>query len=316
MFRRLCLFPSIILFFSCASLSPVSGSYERAAVRVETLGDVVPQWQGFARNLGSGVDYFAGRVRDPRLEFWALRVDLSDPSLDVVINGEGAAAGIMPSTTVSGFVRRYGCIAGINATPFSPVSAREDEERTIVGIAVSESRIIAEARPPYDALVFYDTDPAQQAVDHRSIDHRSVDRRAAIVSQGELENLEGIRTALGGFYRVLQDGAVTEAVAARSGQRHPRSAAGLSADGSTLYLLVVDGRRPGSVGATEAELALLLLRLGASQGLNLDGGGSSAMALRYSDGRLDTVNKPAHRHIPGWERAVAVCLGIVMKKGF
>ena len=39
-----------------------------------------------------------------------------------------------------------------------------------------------------------------------------------------------------------------------------------------LYLLVVDGRRPGSVGATEVETALLLLSLGAESGLLMDGG--------------------------------------------
>jgi exopolysaccharide biosynthesis protein len=120
---------------------------------------------------------------------------------------------------------------------------------------------------------------------------------------------------VGGFFTVLRDGSITEN--AQQGQaRHPRSAAGLSRDGSTLYLLVVDGRQFGSIGATEAELAAILNRLGACDGLNFDGGGSTALALRVPDGnstnksRIRVVNTPIHNHIPGWERAVATCLGI------
>ena len=92
-------------------------------------------------------------------------------------------------------------------------------------------------------------------------------------------------------------------------ERHPRSAAGISADGSHLYLLIIDGRRTGSIGATEYETALLLRSLGAWDGLNLDGGGSSALALRGRNGKVRTVNTPKHKFIAGVERAVAGCIG-------
>jgi exopolysaccharide biosynthesis protein len=96
--------------------------------------------------------------------------------------------------------------------------------------------------------------------------------------------------------------------------KHPRSAAGLSNQGRTLYLLVIDGRRPGSQGATEVETAFILKRLGAEWGLNFDGGGSSALAMRYADGRVRTLNKPIHSGIPNRERAVAACLGLAIEK--
>jgi exopolysaccharide biosynthesis protein len=75
--------------------------------------------------------------------------------------------------------------------------------------------------------------------------------------------------------------------------------------------VVIDGRRPGSVGATEVETALLLRALGSADGINFDGGGSSAMALRYPDGKVRTVNTPVHGGVAGSERAVAGCLGIM-----
>lgn len=55
---------------------------------------------------------------------------------------------------------------------------------------------------------------------------------------------------------------------------HPRTAAGVTEDGDVL-LLVVDGRQPASRGVDLNELASILLRLGAVEALNLDGGGSS-----------------------------------------
>jgi hypothetical protein len=219
-------------------------------------------------------------------------VDLAEPALELVVNGEGPAPGIIPSTTISGFVRDYGCIAGINTNPFAPVSARVGEDRTITGITIAGGIQRAAPHPPFGALVFY------------------TDGRAAIVEQAALGDPGNILNAVGGFSVVLEDGAVTEQTLARSKPRHPRSAAGLSADGKTLYLLAIDGRRPGSIGATEAEIARILRQLGAWDGLNFDGGGSTALSLRYPDGKIRAVNTPIHRGIPRRERAVATCLGL------
>jgi len=61
--------------------------------------------------------------------------------------------------------------------------------------------------------------------------------------------------------------------------RHPRTAAAARADG-TLLLVAVEGRRPeSSVGMSLPELTALLAALGAVDGVNLDGGGSTAMVV-------------------------------------
>ncbi|MGI5230959.1 phosphodiester glycosidase family protein [Actinoallomurus sp. CA-142502] len=71
-------------------------------------------------------------------------------------------------------------------------------------------------------------------------------------------------------------------------QRQPRTLAGTDAWGR-LILVTVDGRQPGvSEGATLEEAARLMRGLGAVNALNLDGGGSTAMAV---DGTV--VNKPS-----------------------
>jgi hypothetical protein len=290
-----------LLLLSCGSLSPLSGSSEAIPQPFSSPKAIVPQWQPFAADLTPGLDYFAGSVQNPKLKLWALRVDLTAPSLRFVVSEKEPVNGLIrdamiPSTKITSFARGHNCLVGINTNPFSPVTGQEGEERTIIGITISDGTLVAPPHPAYDALVFYR------------------DGRTALVKQAALGDLSAIQNAVGGFSIVLQGGDLPDRL--KMGQkepRHPRSAAGLSADGRTLYLLVIDGRRLGSIGATESEIALILKQLGASDGLNFDGGGSTALALRYPDGKIRAVNTPIHGAIPGRERGVATCLGIALR---
>jgi hypothetical protein len=101
--------------------------------------------------------------------------------------------------------------------------------------------------------------------------------------------------------------------------RHPRTAAGVGADGHTLLLVVIDGRQPDwSVGITLPDLADFLITKGAANALNLDGGGSSSFVY-YADGPAsgagDSTTAPARRRIvnrpsDGSFRPVANHLGV------
>ncbi|USK38671.1 phosphodiester glycosidase family protein [Cytobacillus firmus] len=63
-------------------------------------------------------------------------------------------------------------------------------------------------------------------------------------------------------------------------KRHPRTLAGIKADG-TLLFVTIDGRAPGiSVGASFEESARIMKSMGAVHALNLDGGGSTSMTIR------------------------------------
>ena len=87
--------------------------------------------------------------------------------------------------------------------------------------------------------------------------------------------------------------------------RHPRTAVGVRADGRIL-LVTVDGRQPEtSVGMTIAELAALLLELGAVEAINMDGGGSTTMVVRDR-----VVNSPSD--LTG-ERAVGDALLVIAR---
>ena len=91
---------------------------------------------------------------------------------------------------------------------------------------------------------------------------------------------------------------------------HPRTAVGSAGDGSTLWLVVVDGRQPNySEGVTLSELADIFLELGAYRALNLDGGGSSTMVMQGLLGP-ELLNAPIHTNIAMRQRPVANHLGI------
>lgn len=120
--------------------------------------------------------------------------------------------------------------------------------------------------------------------------------------------------AVGGFPMLVRDSAPAPVLDSAHVQnlaraRHPRTAMGLSREGRRLWLVVVDGRAPGySAGMTLPELAQLMLELGARDAINLDGGGSSAMAVRRPAGDVQLVNRPSDAR---GERAVANAVAVV-----
>jgi Phosphodiester glycosidase len=71
--------------------------------------------------------------------------------------------------------------------------------------------------------------------------------------------------------------------------RYPRAAVGI--DGERLISVACDGRTRGDAGMTLAELADALVSLGATDALNLDGGGSASLVHH---GRLR--NRPREEH--------------------
>jgi len=279
------------LFVSCASVPVLQGSGQLK--KFATVESIQPQWENFY----AGVELFYGRVVSPGIEFYALKVDLFARDLSVVVRG-GAISddGGALSVKVTGFVRDNNLIAGINAAPFDIASSKEGQPIKNSGIVIADGKMISPVNPRYDALVFFRDGSKEQKLN------------AVIVNQSSIYTTVNIENAAGGFYQILKDGQITDRTLAGK-SRHPRSAAGISSDSRYLYLLVIDGRRIGSAGATEKETALLLRSLEAWDGLNFDGGGSSALALRYHDGKVRAVNTPVHR-FPGQERAVASCIGI------
>lgn len=58
---------------------------------------------------------------------------------------------------------------------------------------------------------------------------------------------------------------------------HPRTGIGVSEDGNTIVMMVVEGRHTGSAGVRTSQLADIMRYAGAYEAVNLDGGGSSTL---------------------------------------
>jgi hypothetical protein len=105
---------------------------------------------------------------------------------------------------------------------------------------------------------------------------------------------------------ILRDGTTLSGV--DSTALAPRTAAGASVAGDTVFLLAVDGRSSASVGMTLTELADLLVEFGADDAVNLDGGGSTTLVAQENGAEDVTVrNTPSD----GSERAVANGIGVL-----
>ncbi|MDQ4005553.1 MAG: phosphodiester glycosidase family protein, partial [Actinomycetota bacterium] len=87
----------------------------------------------------------------------------------------------------------------------------------------------------------------------------------------------GVADAIGGTPLLVENGqnAVKNCKGSICG-KHPRTAIGVTAAGNIL-MLVLDGRSERSKGVTMKKLANIMVGLGATFALNLDGGGSSTM---------------------------------------
>ena len=137
------------------------------------------------------------------------------------------------------------------------------------------------------------------------------DGNAVMGTSAEYANYKDkLFTAVGGSHIILKNGGTDNLSIGTefSDTRHPRTAAGVTSDG-TVVLIVVDGRQPEiSNGASLADLAYIMSTLDCVNAINLDGGGSSTFILKNEKGELVTENSPS----AGSLRAVANGLMIVL----
>ena len=121
---------------------------------------------------------------------------------------------------------------------------------------------------------------------------------------------DDIDMAVGGGTVLVKNGYAADITHMRFG-RDFRTAAGVSKDGETLYLITVD-KNNTSIGMTLQELRSFMLEIGVFDGLNLDGGGSTQMVGRgYGDSKIALMNSPEN----GYSRPVVNALAITVKGG-
>ncbi|MSU35547.1 MAG: phosphodiester glycosidase family protein [Pedosphaera sp.] len=132
------------------------------------------------------------------------------------------------------------------------------------------------------------------------------------LSLASLPALQGVRTAIGGGPVLVRGGKRQKIAGSSFGdyrystmmERHPRSAIGWNA--THFFLMEVDGRQDElSVGMTLSELSEYLFKLGCTDAMNLDGGGSATL---WFNGKVR--NSPCDQR----EREIANALVVTRKE--
>lgn len=231
-----------------------------------------------------GVEACSGVTAIPRpLQVRAVRVDLRARGIDFLVTpSNGDEPKDVGARTTSEFLSEFKCQVALNGSVFDVFAKQRGEPVDVRGLSLSRGDLYS---PPnqWDALLI------------------STNRRAWIARSPV--DARGAYNGLSGFYALLINGTNNGTMH----DFHPRSAVGISRDGRYLILMTVDGRQPGySEGASTAETAEWLRKLGAYNGLNLDGGGSTTLVIEGPQGSPVVLNRPSGKS----ERRVANHLGV------
>ncbi len=208
-------------------------------------------WQEIGDESGNGVVpgiwRFDFENPDIPLIYHAVKIDL-DSDFNFVT--------CLRERTVS-FAARENCLVAMNATPFG--------RKSLTGIYKVSGEVLSGPIERYAALGL-----------HCEKDGL-VSGAQVFESQGD-GALAFYEAALGGFFVVLKDGQVQQDFIRR---QDSRSGAGVSANGKTLYLLVVEGENQGkSRGLSYPQCGEIFLAMGCSDALEFDGGGSSDLCIK------------------------------------
>lgn len=251
------------------------------------------------RSLFQGIEYERFARDSPRpLMFHIVTVDLTAAGIEFLVTPQQKDPGGKETLadTVPGFLQKHGVQVAINGSFFYPMhvhhpfdyAPRVGEGVNAVGVTISEGDRYSAAQTGWAALCIVSP------------------REMTIEESGDCpaETVQG----LAGDRQFIKNGQV---VAKASHQElFPRTVVALDKAGETMWLVAVDGRQFGySEGITLTELAAELTARGAYQALNLDGGGSTTLAVEAGS-QPTVLNSPIQARVPTHLRPVANHLGI------
>ncbi len=278
-------FPPPMGVVAAMSLAPALAS---AAI---TVGPWGPMYRGIELARGTAD---AAEVRIQKVT--AVRVDLTAPGIEFFVTPGNSdrpleTDGQLPSE----FLIRHGLQIAVNASFFLPCcSPTIGEPKDVLGLKISSGTVVS---PPVGS---------DRGTDVLLIDQGNKARFASTTSPIDLT---GVWNAVSGGPTLLRGGVNLRAPA--DSPPEPRTATGKSQDGRYLILLTIDGRQGAySAGATLHETGQCLLRFGAFDGFNLDGGGSTALLCDDGAGGAQLLNRPISGGIPGNERVNGSHLGV------
>lgn len=219
----------------------------------------------------------SGTVSGPQPDEWGLIDEDGDGIIVEPVKGEGFSGYMMvvldPSRVVMGsvptsfgvrgytvaeMVEHYDAVAGINAGGFYDPNGSGNG-------SIPDSMVVYEGNIYYADL---GVGSGFVGLDDNYILHVGKFSRQDVIDQN-------IQYGVCFGPVLISNGTMAEPASLASGV-NPRTAIGQRSDGAIL-MLVIDGRQVISIGATYEDIAKIMLRYGAVNAINLDGGSSTLM---------------------------------------
>lgn len=172
-----------------------------------------------------------------------------------------------PGMRITAAIEKEGAVAAINAGAFYD----NGTSSTVVG-SVPEGLVIANGKVVWTQNDTYDP---EGFVGFNTDNILIVDKSMTVEKAKELNIRDGC-----GFGPVLiKNGEINEVEYNAPSGYNPRTAIGQRSDGAVIFVCI-DGRQAGSLGGSYKDLIDIMVKYGAVNACNLDGGSSSVMLYR------------------------------------
>ena len=222
----------------------------------------------------------------------AVTIDLANGRIQPLVSP--AISGNNLAMKTSEFIKKYDLDLAINGSFFYPFtentpwdySPRPGDTAHALGENISDSIRYGKATKQWNVLCFAKSNLAQIALNNRCPEN----------------TVQGVA----GQEILVKNGV---SIIDYETKAYGRAAVGTNKEGTKLWIFVVDGKQPFySEGVTLTELAQIAADLGCDRAINLDGGGSTTLAVKQS-GKVKLLNATIHTKIPMRERPIANHLG-------
>ena len=238
----------------------------------------------------AGVTHISRQEDTPRkVNIHLVKIDLTTPGLSFKLTPPSGSRETVRQTTVD-FLKQEKAQIAVNGHFFFPYPST-DEESFLIGLAASNGNVFSAFEAPAQSYAIVTNAPAL------NIDDKN---EASIIGPSSVNKVK-LWNAVSGSAQIVTNGIST--IPAYKDDDHPdglltpggpnsysngkswydvpnaRTVVGLSENNRTLFLFTVD-RAGGSQGMKLSEVARLLIDdYGVSNALNLDGGGSTTLAM-------------------------------------
>ena len=231
------------------------------------------------RSVNEAIQLLVVTHKDPNSVAYIARVDMTYPGIGVEVSPEKKGKYL-----TSKFAKEHNCMVAING---------EAGESMAMDCALGEwsGNWVSKGKP----VMMVDTDKRPfMAFDKQNkgkyYEESFVDK----------EYKDAYYNTIWGRFDILKNGNV---IKHESDKPYARTVMGLSEDGTYLYLMIVDGKKPDhSVGLTYKDCAKMLKAVGAADAMACDQGGSSCLYIKNMGGIFnrpadsDGIERPIYSH--------------------